>query len=336
MKDSNMTNHHGRTALLTLPVGMLALILALPTAGATEGCDRDCLRGLLDQYLIAVFKHKPSAAPLASYARATENAIDTKPGTGMWRTATGYGSVQRRYFDSSSSQAEYFGTIMEGDIVDIVALRLKVNDRKKITEAEWNIARKSDGNMFNADGIAALPPPPEGALAPADVTPREQMANVANTYFTGLEIHNGSAVPHIDGCERVENGFRVTNRLRTGPPPGSTPTALPAGGGTTAAQEVNPPTGGGTTTAQEARSGDCASGFEGFAKTIFQVYPRRYSFIDEQQGVVIGQVILHRPPGSSIKRNLLSEIFYTKSGKISAIYTAMYYLDPAAPNSPGW
>jgi hypothetical protein len=331
----------GNRSRLRLPVSLALAVLAftgtLPPARAADSCDRDCLKGVLDQYLSAVLKHKPGAAPLESYVRSTENAVDTKPGAGIWKTATGYGAVQRRYFDPVSNQAEYFGTIMEGNIVDIVALRLKVDERKKITEAEWNIARKSDGNMFNADGIVEIPPPPEAELEPSEGTPREQMANVANTYFTGLEIHDGSAVPHIDGCERVENGFKVTNRVRpVGPLPGAAPTAAPTGGGTSMAQEVNTPAGGGTNTAQETRSGDCAAGFEGFAKTIFQVYPRRYSFVDEKQGVVIGQVILHRPPGSPIKRNLLSEIFYIKGGKISAIYTAMYYLDATAPNSSGW
>ena len=331
-----MKNLGGYGVPVKLALAVLAVMGTLPAASASESCDRDCLKAVLDQYLTAVIKHKPSAAPLESYARATENAVDTKPGAGIWKSATGYGAVQRRYFDPVSHQAEYFGTLMEGNVIDVVALRLKVDDRKKVTEAEWTIARKSDGNMFSAEGIVELPPPPEAVLAPSDATSREQMANVANSYFTGLEIHDGSAVPHIDGCERVENGFKVTNRVRPiGPPPGAAPAAAPAGGGTGAAQAVNPPAGG-TSTAQETRSGDCTAGFEGFAKTIFQVYPRRYSFIDEKQGVVIGQVILHRPAGSTLKRNLLSELFYIKGGKISAIYAAMYYLDPTAPNSPGW
>ena len=58
--------------------------------------------------------------------------------------------------------------------------------------------------------------------------------------------------------------------------------------------------------------------------------------VDEEAGVVLGAVILQRPPGVTMKRNLLSEYFYTKRGKISGIYAAMYYLDPSVSGAPGW
>jgi hypothetical protein len=196
-----------------------------------------------------------------------------------------------------------------------------VNADRKVTEAEWTIARKSDGTMFSDEGILKNPPPADGTLVAADPAARMAMVYAGNSYFTGLEIHDGSAVPHVAGCERVEDGFKVTNRDRTPSPTGAAPSPAPAAGG--------------TTTAQETRSGDCVSGFEGFAKTIAQVYPRRY-IVDEEQGVVIGQVILHRPPGVTLKRNLLTEIFYIRDGKIASIQAAMFYIDAAAPDTPGW
>lgn len=300
---------------------LLGLACTSAHASAPAGCDRGCLTAILDQYLAAVLKHKPAAAPLAVPARATENAVEVRAGAGIWKTVTGFGAIQRRYADVVTGQAVFFGTLMEGSVVDIVALRLRVNADRKVTEAEWTIARKSDGNMFSDEGILQYPPPPEAPLAAADRTARMAMVYAANSYFTGLEIHDGAAVPHVSGCERVENGFKVTNRDRALAPIGAAAATEPAGGG--------------TTTAQETRSGDCAAGFEGFAKTIAQVYPRRY-LVDEEQGVVIGQVILHRPPGVATKRNLLTEIFYIRGGKIAGIQTAMYYLDAAAPDTPGW
>lgn len=50
----------------------------------------------------------------------------------------------------------------------------------------------------------------------------------------------------------------------------------------------------------------------------------------------MGATILHRPPGVGTKRNLLTEYFFIRGGKIAGIYAAMYYLDPQAPDSPGW
>ena len=69
---------------------------------------------MLDQYLAAVIKHDPAAAPLVVGFRQTENAINVRPGNGVWKTVTGLGKVQRRYLDPVSGQAAYYGTVEEG------------------------------------------------------------------------------------------------------------------------------------------------------------------------------------------------------------------------------
>jgi len=50
----------------------------------------------------------------------------------------------------------------------------------------------------------------------------------------------------------------------------------------------------------------------------------------------MGATIFHRPPESTLRRNLLTEYFFERKGKIAAIYAAMFYLAPEAPDSPGW
>jgi hypothetical protein len=317
-----MDSRHSRSLGLGLALAFATLAggAALPSAAAAApaACDRACLRGALDQYMAAVFKHDPKAAPLAANLKATSNAAPLATGTGIWTTATGYGPVQRRFLDTANGAAVYFGHIQEGQIQDIVSVRIKVADHR-ITETEWTIARKADGNMFSTEGLVENMPPPDTALAVADRTPRAHMIAAADSYFQGLQDHNGSKIPHVNGCERIENGFKVTNRVRAAPP-----------GAPARAAGAAP------TIAEESRSGDCASGLEGFEKSIANVSPRRFTVVDEEAGVVLGEVILHRPPGVATKRNLLNEFFYTKGGKISAIYAAMYYLDPSAPDSPGW
>jgi hypothetical protein len=246
---------------------------------------------------------------------------------------TGFGSVQRRYFDTTSGQAVFYGTLMEGNEPDIVSLRLKIVD-KKVTEAEWTIARKEYGGMFAPNDLAAMPPPPDTPILSNQRTSRADLIAAADAYFDGLKLHDGSKVPHIAGCERIENGVKVTNRDRTQampPIPGGAP-ATPGGPG---AAPAGAPPAGAPNMAQEARSGDCVSGFEGFAKTIADTTHRRY-VVDEEAGVVLGATLFHRPPGVTMRRNLLSEFFWEKQGKISAIYAAMYYLDPSAPDTPGW
>src|SRR5215470_17124502 len=107
-----------------------------PASAAGPGCDRACLKTLLDQYLNAVIKHDPAAAPLMIGFRQTENAIVVRPGTGLWKSMTGLGAMQRRYLDAVTGQAAYFGVIDEGAEKAVVTLRLKVDDRK-VSEAEW-------------------------------------------------------------------------------------------------------------------------------------------------------------------------------------------------------
>jgi hypothetical protein len=175
-----------------LLAGMLCGLAAAANAFAVDArCDRPCLKGLLDEYLAAVIKHDPSAAPLMAGFRQTENAVVVRLGTGAWKTITALGAVQRRYLDAVSGQAGYFGIVDEGGIQSVATLRLKTADRK-ITEAEWVIARKDawgpnapGGGLVDPANLAANPPPER--TVPRDArSSREVMIAVANSYFDGL------------------------------------------------------------------------------------------------------------------------------------------------------
>jgi hypothetical protein len=135
-----------------LPSAIAALAAALPALAATP-CDRACLKTTLDQYLQAVVKHDPKAAPLWLGYRHTENAVFTKPGEGAWKSVTSMGKVDLRYYDAVSEQAAFFGVLNEGAEPIITTVRIRVENRK-ITEAEWIIARRiAPGiNGFDADG----------------------------------------------------------------------------------------------------------------------------------------------------------------------------------------
>src|SRR5580658_10987694 len=118
-------------ALLTSAIVLLAA--DVNAHAAANDCDRACLRSALDQYLNAVVKHDPAAAPLFTAFRQTENAVVVRSGTGVWKTVTALGKVQRRYLDPVSEQAGYFGTVEEGSDLAIVTVRVRVENRK-ITE----------------------------------------------------------------------------------------------------------------------------------------------------------------------------------------------------------
>jgi hypothetical protein len=227
------------------------LSAAASVSAAEKPCDRACLKGVLDQYLSAVIKHDPSVAPLFVGFRQTENGIVVRPGEGVWKTVTALGKVQRRFMDAVNGQAGYFGLVEENGSQAIATLRLKVEDRKA-SEAEWVIARKDawgptapGGNLFNADSLAANPPP-ERTVARDARSSRAAMVAIANSYFDGLTTHDGSVIIHEPGCSRIENGTTVTGRGR-----GAGRGATADGRGAVAAP-------GGTA------GGDCSSNLENF------------------------------------------------------------------------
>ena len=289
------------------------LIMSVNLFSAAE-CDRACLKTTLDQYLNAVVKHDPSAAPLMIGFRQTENATVIKLGTGVWKSVTGLGKVQRRYFDAVSGQAGYFGTVEESGAPAIVTLRMKV-DNKKISEAEWVISRKGDpglngpagGNVFDIDNLIANPPPERTIPKEARIT-RESMIGVTNSYFDGITTHDGSIIQAMPGCPRLENGVTMTGRGAA--PRGNAPP---------------PPAG--------APARDCTSGLETI--NIQNVAARRYPIVDEEAGVVLGMAVFIRKPGTPTRRNMFGEWFFLENNKIKFIYATLFYPAPEMP-VPNW
>jgi hypothetical protein len=279
----------------------LALLLSVTIAQARD-CDRACLKATLDRYLAAVMKHDPAAAPLAAGYRHTENAINIPLGKGVWHNVSGLGKVQRRYIDPVSHQAAYYGIVAENDKEAIVTARLKIEDQL-ITEAEWYIARDGDpglpnakpANVWNPAGLSETPPPEQKHI-PDKRLPRETMLAIVNSYFDGITSHDGSVVLAHHGCNRYENGTRVTGKH----------------GG------VND---------------DCVSGLESF--NLANVGGRRVGFVDEEAHVVLGMGVFIRRAGSPVPRNAFSEWFLIEDGKIRNIWTAMFYPGPERP-VPNW
>jgi len=296
--------HSGLGAQLVV-CALLTLSGSMPARAAGPTCDRACLKTLLDQYLNAVIRHDPAAAPLMIGFRQTENAIAVRPATGLWKSMTGLGTVQRRYFDAVTGQAAYFGVIEEGPEKAVVTLRVKVDDRK-ISEAEWILARKGEwgpngpnGNVFNAESLMANPPP-ERVVPKAQRLSREALIAITNSYFDGLTTHDGEIIQHEAGCTRVENGTVMTNRPgRNGGPP----------------------------------SGDCAANLTNFNASI--VAARRYPIVDEDAQAVLALAVFLRKPGSPVRRNMFSEWFFIDSAKIHLIYSAMFY-PPSDQPVPNW
>jgi hypothetical protein len=269
---------------------------------------------MLDQYLTAVSTHNTSAAPLFGGFRQTENAVVVKLGTGVWKTMTGLGKLQRRFMDTVSGQAAYFGIIEEGTTSAIVTARIRVEGRK-ITEAEWYIARENDpglngprqpgagpANLFNPTAFIATPPPDRVVPKQARAS-REMLLAITNSYFDGITTHDGTIIMAHPGCTRTENGTGMGG-ARGG-----------RGGGAGGA------------------ASDCTSGLANMNAQL--VAGRRYPVVDEEAQAVLAFAVFIRRPGSPTPRNAFSEWFFIDESKIRSIYTAMFYPAPDLP-VPNW
>jgi len=338
---------------------VLAVVFVVTGASAASAqtCDRACLKTMLDQYLNAVIKHDPAGAPLVVGFRQTENAINVRPPNGVWKTVTGLGKLQRRYFDPVTGQAGFYGLIEEGSDVAIATLRLRVENRK-LTEAEWFLARANDpglngprqsgrgpANNYNTEYLTANPPP-ERVVPRAQRSTREELLAIVNSYFDAITSHDGSVALTHPGCGRVENGSptpagsTLPPLARAGGPragaPGGAPAGPPAGGPPAAGPTGAPPAAGAPAGGRQGggAGGDCVANLQNF--NLAMVTGRRIALIDEESQTVLGMAVFIRRPGSPTPRNVFSEWFVVDEGKIRNIWTAMFYPPPelAVPNWP--
>lgn len=301
--------------------GAMVLAGGVSEAAAQAACDRTCLRAMLDQYLGAVIKHDPAAAPLVTGFRQTENAINVRPGNGVWKTVTALGKVQRRYLDPVTGQAAYYGTVEEGGSTAVVTVRVRVENRQ-LTEAEWYLARADDpglngprqpgrppANLHNPEYLAQNPPP-DRVVPAGQRSDRAALERIVNSYFDAITSHDGSVALTHPGCGRVENG--------TPTPPGRflPPVSQPAPGQTPAAS-----------------GNDCVSNLANL--NLQMVVARRVPLIDEEAQVALAFAVFIRRPGSATPRNVFSEWFVIDEGRIRTIYTAMFY-PPAELAVPNW
>lgn len=191
--------------------------------------DRLALRQCVDDYLAALVLRDPGAIALAPSFRLTENGQEVQPGDGLWATASGLGRYRHYVLDTASGQAGLVGVIVENGKPVILALRLKVAERRPpgaetaLAEAEMIVAREDI--LFYRGGTEALEamggPAPVWSepLAPAERCSRQEMLEIAAAYFSALEGNDGTrTAPFAPGCRRLDNGVYATQNPAFDPP----------------------------------------------------------------------------------------------------------------------
>ena len=222
--------HRGAVSVLLGAVLICRLMIGV---AAVPECDRSCLEGTAEKYLAAMLTHDPAKGPIARGARYTENTVDLTLPDGLWRTVSSIGQYRLFVTDPQQGEVGVFFKAQENGAPVLVATRLKVV-KGQITEVESFAPRLGatiSGGPSSTPRVDQLgevtrkqftTPLPAGKRLS-----RAQLANIANSYYTGLENNTGEKVPPFaDDCLRLENGTQTSGRPAT---PGTAPTSANLG-----------------------------------------------------------------------------------------------------------
>jgi hypothetical protein len=187
-----------------------------PPPHADTKCTRQSLTQVVDDYLAALGRHDPTPLRVAPSLKFTENGQVLALGEGFWQTA---GALQfhRNLLDPERCGAVVQAVMDEGGKQIIFGLRLKL-EKQALTELESIVARSGPlpGEAFFNPNIivTTLQPEWEQAVPVAERSTREQLNQIADTYFEGFETSGTPdyvEVPFADDCNRWENGVKTTN-----------------------------------------------------------------------------------------------------------------------------
>jgi len=172
-----------------------------------QECDRDCLKGMITQYIDALVAHDSSRLPLADDVRFTEDSKALKLGEGLWQTVTAKDSFRQDYLDTEKQVAAAHVAVREGKNQALCSVLLYVKDMK-ISGIETLVQHITPESRFQPNQLGA---PIRGMNdpVPADKKQsRESLIRTALTYAEGLRIGSftDAGTHFAPETYRVENG----------------------------------------------------------------------------------------------------------------------------------
>ncbi len=172
--------------------------------------NRTELYAALDRYMAALAARHSDRVEWAKHPLTSENNVMLAKDDGLWGTIDRLGSYQLRFADPSTNQVGYFGTVHEHLEESAYTVRLKLDSKGRVAEAETIVVRQSDsGIKFENPRYWDKPILNANAERPL---PRPEMIKLANGYFDTLQLNDGTIHTkfHPD-CDRVENGVQTTH-----------------------------------------------------------------------------------------------------------------------------
>lgn len=195
----------GGAAFLLLAAAPMPLGAAMPKATGPKPCDRTCLNGFVDHFLTVLVSHDPSKLALSPAVRSTVNGTLEAPGGPIWQAIDAI-SFHQYVPDPLTGQVAFYGVAEEKGRRGTLYLRLKV-EGGKLAEIEMVLGNRT------VDGVPGLisPNPLFNYVLPLDQRrSRDTLTAIADSYFEGLERHDGSKVPVRPDCRRFEDGVQTS------------------------------------------------------------------------------------------------------------------------------
>ncbi|HSH16958.1 MAG TPA: hypothetical protein VLD18_13040, partial [Verrucomicrobiae bacterium] len=138
---------------------MLALLCILFAVGSgpvlAQRCDRDCLAGLMTQYVDAVVAHDASRLPLADTVKVTVDGRDGDLESGIWQSVTGFQGFRQDYLDLRQQVAAAHLVFHEGENHVLLSVLLHVDGNNRISGVESLVQRLTPTSRFQPRDLGA-------------------------------------------------------------------------------------------------------------------------------------------------------------------------------------
>src|SRR5690606_24162012 len=189
-------------------LAVAALAGALAACGAAGGdapaCDRACLIELTDTYIAGIEGQSLEGIPFSDEVVIVENLQRIGPGEGLWAEATGKGTDFSIVVpDEQRQTAGWLGMVERDGVPTIVAVRLKLDPRGSIVEAEHLYAAIDSSTPLGESQLANLQAVRPGLLAEVPAESRksgDELIAIGETYYPALDDNDGSLMPFADDC----------------------------------------------------------------------------------------------------------------------------------------
>jgi hypothetical protein len=200
-----------------IPALLITALAWTATANAAQPavtCDRECLRSHVTQLLWSFVRHDTSKLPVADNLRVTEDAVE-KPlkNVSLANTVTALRGFRQDFIDERMGVAGAHVMVEESGAPIMLVVRVKVV-AGLLTEIELVPTRsRSDGLIFNIDGLRAPSAVMNYAPRPEQLSTREALLKAALKYPEGLapdayRYENGQIMAGPDctfqrGCQDI-------------------------------------------------------------------------------------------------------------------------------------